>query len=256
MKNTFMVLLILVGSFFSVASDKHYCEKESSYLECDDGDVYNGYFWHDLWIPGYPTQETHLLVNPPIVSGRAVFYGPGAMEATARYRHLDLTDEYVGGVSLLTCGDIGKKVWLKRPDKEWEGPFLVVDCAKRGDLWGIVNYRKEAVEVSFETALRWNMVEYTNESRNQYAVYKWYIPSVLVSKFPPAYTHNLTVLSMSSWFNSVVDYSESPDKCKTLYRESANKGGLPEWRIGCEWKTLSDNPLVLPYKGNSKFIME
>lgn len=124
----------------------------------DDSDPYNGYDWHgDGWVPGLITLETWFTPAPLLSDGAAVFYAPGLMEATARQRRLPLAG-YLGGVAMLSPADIGRTVWLKRASQDWEGPYLVVDCARRGDMYGTAILRGEVVEVGFSTALRWGMI--------------------------------------------------------------------------------------------------
>jgi len=195
-----------------------------------------------MWIPGIPTQSSQMLKNPAIVSGSAVFYGPQVMEATAKSKDLNL-DRYIDGVSLLTCGDIGKPVWIKRPNHGWQGPFLVVDCAKRGDLYGIINYRKEAVEVGFNTALKWNMADIVDYERGKYSVSIWKINNVLVSKYPPRMIKNTEVENMRDWFNSSVRFSTEEfdnNNCTLQYKPPISYFDLPLWRINCRWMRLFD----------------
>ena len=77
------------------------------------------------------------------------------MEATAEYRGLSL-EGFLDGVALMSPTDIGKTAWIRGPNG-WEGPFLVVDCAQRDDIWPIVRYRREVVEVGWETKERWGL---------------------------------------------------------------------------------------------------
>lgn len=87
--------------------------------------------------------------------GAAVRYEEGVMAASARQNRLSL-DGYLGGVSLPNCADMGREVWLD-PGTGWEGPYLVVDCSRLGDLYGIIVVRGIAVEVDHATAERWQM---------------------------------------------------------------------------------------------------
>ncbi len=241
MKKLILVFLIILIAFSNIAavSPVKYCELESNFPACADNNIYNGYWWNGFWVPGLPTQGSQMLTNPPLAIGKAVFYGPNSMEATAKYRGFKLKG-YVDGVSLLTCGDIGKSVWIKRPGNNWEGPFLVVDCAKRGDLYGIINYRNEVVEVGFKTALKWKMVYYSDTEKWIYKEVKWNIDNVLVSKYPPPMIGKLNKVNMKDWFNSVVEFSEEKEdknNCKLAYRLHENDR-LPLWRVDCKWITL------------------
>lgn len=131
----------------------------------------------DNWgntIPGITTNDSWMSPMPMYVSGNAVFYAPYVMDATAEYRGIDY-DEYgcIGGVSLMSPIDIGKKVWVK-VNGDWIGPFCSVDCARRGDMYSIVVIREEVVEFDFDTALSLGMVGPVDRNGN-YEVYNWYL---------------------------------------------------------------------------------
>jgi hypothetical protein len=131
------------------------------YYYCPAGEndnPYDGYY--DVMgycVPGYISIETWFTKQPTYTYGKAVYYAPGAMEATAQWRSLDLSD-YVDGVSLMSPADIGETVWIRR-NGIWEGPFLSVDSARRTDMYTVIAIKQEVVEVGFETALRWGLVE-------------------------------------------------------------------------------------------------
>jgi hypothetical protein len=78
------------------------------------------------------------------------------MEATAEARGLSL-EGYMDGVAMMSCADVGYPVWILAPDGSWEGPFLVADCAQHDDIWPIVRYRREVVEVGWKTHTRWKV---------------------------------------------------------------------------------------------------
>lgn len=124
----------------------------------DGATPYDGYWWYnqESWVPGYISLETWYTPAPRRIIGGAVFYAPGVMAATAKVRGFSLSG-FVDGVSLMSPADIGRVVWLKRPKHAWEGPFLVVDCARRGDMYPIIVGREEVVEVGWDTAVRWGM---------------------------------------------------------------------------------------------------
>ncbi len=135
-------------------------------------------------IGGIYCTEEHLVTNatwmrgaPTYSAGAAVFYAPGVMEATARVRGMSL-DGFIGGVSLMSPSDLGKVVWIRR-GAAWEGPFLSVDTAQQNHMCQAIKTRGEVVEVGYETARRWGMVEWPR-------VYKWKVP-VEVSLFPPVF---------------------------------------------------------------------
>lgn len=66
------------------------------------------------------------------IVGKATYYRPGLMDQVAINRGLDL-DGYLAGVALNRAGDLGRVVWLDFDDGLLYGPFLVVDCAQRGE---------------------------------------------------------------------------------------------------------------------------
>jgi hypothetical protein len=200
--------------------------------------LYAGYWWNGAWIPGLITQESRFAPIPQVVEGGALFYGPGIMEATVEYYKLDWTPDIVDGVSLLTCAEIGHKVWLQRPGKDWEGPFLVADCSQRDDLYAHVFYRHEVVEVGFETAKRWGMAKRI-DSNPWYKAYLWRIDGVKVSRVPPNMITEKSV-TMESWWSGVVQFAQPEDDiCKLVYHGPEtewNKSDMPIWRINCVWK--------------------
>lgn len=145
----------------------------------------------DRWgnhVPGYVTNETWMTSMPEYVSGKAVFFGPYAMDATAEYRGIDYEKEgCIGGVSLMSPYNIGDRAWVKI-DSTWYGPYCVVDCAKKGDIYSIVVYREEVIEINFELAVEVGMVseQYVGGG---YEVYDWYKDvEVLVNKSPYQYS--------------------------------------------------------------------
>jgi hypothetical protein len=214
----------LILALFMLFTD---CTQEWYSPKCDDGDVTNGYWWFDeFWIPGYPDQDSWFTGMPPYASGGAVFYAPGVMEATAELRELSL-EGYVDGVALMSPADIGSVVWIKRD--EWEGPFLVVDCARRGDFYPVAVRRDEVVEVGFETAKKWGMAygQYGN-----WGAHTWKI-EVEVSKIPPEYL-SWEPVDYREWFLDMVEFTDYDDRyLRPLYESPST------WRILGEWRTFS-----------------
>ena len=139
------------------------CVYESDSPACDDGDIFDGgYWWGRFWVPGLVSEEKWSLGAPPYSVGRAVWYAEGVMEANMWLRwewgQLDrYPSDYVDGVALMSPANIGDTVWLRAPGRGWEGPFVVADCAQRDDIYAIVRYRREVVEVGWETKQRWGM---------------------------------------------------------------------------------------------------
>ena len=146
MVNLLLILLLFLNP----------CVRETDHPDCNDGNVYNGYFWRGYWVPGYPSMELWYKAAPSWFYGKALRYDPGVMEATAYYRGMSL-DGYLDGVALMSPADIGEEVWMKIPGGNWEGPYLVVDCAARGDIWATIMHFGNTVEVGYNTSARWGM---------------------------------------------------------------------------------------------------
>lgn len=119
-----------------------YVEVRDALLECDS----------QCW----PSIDTYKTPAPKHITGNAVMYAPGLMEATAKYRGMDLTG-FMGGVAMPSMADMGQVVWLRRAGMDWEGPYLVVDVSQRAHMWEHIVLKGQSVEVDFETAVRWGM---------------------------------------------------------------------------------------------------
>ena len=89
--------------------------------------------------------------SPSNLEGRATYYSPGLMRQVAENRGMDLSG-YLGGVALNRKGDLGRVVWLEWDDAV-EGPYLVVDCAKRRH-YKVREWKNYVVEVDAFTAKR------------------------------------------------------------------------------------------------------
>ena len=181
--------------------------------------LYDGYCWQGYPIPGLPDYATQYSVQPTLVMGKALFYAPYVMEATAEWRGLSL-EGYLGGVATMTCGLLGEPVWLRRPGFNWEGPYRVVDCARRNDLYGLIVYWNDSVEVDWKTARRWGMV---SGAWDDWAVNAWMLRGVLTSHTDPAeLSPDEPIVQLSDWFLGAVEYSVNPrldwaDKLKVVY---------------------------------------
>ena len=147
------------------------CKWEGMDPACNDGDLFNGYWWRGGWVPGLVDVATHWRPAPKFTYGQAVYYAQGVMEATARFMGFDL-GPFVDGVAMMSCADIGQTVWILRGiGDEWEGPYLVVDCAEWDDHWPVTMFRDEVIEVGFRTAERWGMIK-AGEYRRTVFVWK------------------------------------------------------------------------------------
>ena len=79
----------------------------------------------------------------PSIYGDAAFYSPHTMRQVCDYRGLDLSG-YDGAVALMSCGDLGRTVWI------WDEKFLVCDCS-RWDHFAMNLERGRAVDIDWET---------------------------------------------------------------------------------------------------------
>lgn len=143
----------------------------------------------DRWgyeVPGLISNDTWMTPLPTYTKGKMVFYGPYAMDATAEYRGIDYKKEgCIGGISLMSPYNIGDKAWIYAQG-EWHGPFCVVDCARKGDIYSIVINRGEVAEANFEFAQQLGMV--SEHTFGDYEVYKWYKNvEILVNISPELY---------------------------------------------------------------------
>jgi len=208
------------------------CLVEWANPECDDSNPYNGYWaWGNRWVPGYISNSTWFIAAPIISRGNATFYAPWIMEATAKYRGFDLSD-YIDGVALMSPADIGAEVWIKPPLGNWEGPFLVVDCARRGDIWPVIKYYGEIVELGFKTAERWGMAE----RHSPWRAIRWKEYGVLVSKVPPPFVDQYEIIDYPNWWLEQVEFTYRQEP-RPIYRYPST------WRINGEWHTFNHQPI-------------
>jgi len=228
-----VVSLSLLAPYNSPAegADKS-CVHEYYWPECDDGNPLNGYWaWNRHWIPGYVSNATWFEPAPIVSQGNATFYAPWVMEATAEYRGFDLSN-YIDGVALMSPADIGMEVWLKPPWGDWEGPFLVVDCARRGDIWPVINFYDEVVELGFKTAERWGMVEHHSPWR----AIRWKEQGVIVSKAPPFMVYSYEIVDYPSWWLDRAEFVHRYE-ARPIYRFPST------WRVNGEWITFEQPQL-------------
>jgi hypothetical protein len=204
-----------------------------------DNNNYNGYSWFEMWVPGLATFETQFLRMPKISLGSAVFYAPTVMEATAFYRGISLKG-YVGAVAVPFCSEIGHTVWLKRATHPWEGPFIVVDCARRNDIYGQIIYREQVVEVDFNTAVSWGMARYGGtQNDGRWSSLTGKENGVILSMVPPE-EYDGIIIDLSHWFLQNVQYAKETENRMQIqnYKSPEITGGLPSWLINGTWRTF------------------
>jgi hypothetical protein len=94
---------------------------------------------------------------------------------------------------------------LKREGYAWEGPYLVVDCPRRNDQFGLIVYKHEVIELDFNTAVRWGFVQVTGWDDNQHYAYKVIVggeANVQVSYYRPS-DNNPPAVVYKDWYQSI-----------------------------------------------------
>lgn len=123
-------------------------------VNCVDDVLENGYINQGYCIPGLITREAWLVTSPSIITGALSSYDPGMMEMVANNREMSLKG-FKDGIALMSCVDIGKVAWIQRPGHNWDGPFLVVDCSSREDMYVNTVIKQLVGEVGYKTAQEW-----------------------------------------------------------------------------------------------------
>jgi hypothetical protein len=178
---------------------------ESNYVFCQNDSLLDGYWWNklgkDWWIPVYPSLRSWFLPvyvkEPEVMSGNAMYYAPGVMEATAEWRGLSL-DGFKDGISLMSPADIGSTVWIYTKDRGWYGPLLVVDCARQGDIYPLVYYMHEVAELGAKTAKDLGLVTAKGQRL------KSKLEDILVTKMNPSEVdlNNINAVDFKTWWIS------------------------------------------------------
>ena len=125
-------------------------------VNCENENLNDGYkqgTWaRDFCVPGFITREGQWYQSPPDFYGVMSSYAPGIMEAQVAYRKLP---EGTRGVALMSCANIGKKVWLRPSGMNWQGPFIAVDCSQRNHMYYHQVGMGLVVEVGYEQTVKW-----------------------------------------------------------------------------------------------------
>lgn len=128
-------------------------------INCDNDDRSDGYRMPWTWarnycVPGELTWGSVRYRSPSNFFGLMSSYAAGVMENVIENKGLD--PRRVRGVALMSCGDIGRTVWLRRPEiGVWEGPFIAVDCSQRRHMYYHEVGMGLVVEVGYRTASEW-----------------------------------------------------------------------------------------------------
>ncbi len=116
-----------------------------------------GYFY-----PSLITVDAARRALPDYAEGVVTWVNPNRMEDTALVNNINLSN-YIDGIALMSCADIGQTVWIKRPEADWEGPYVVADCANPKHMFAAICYKEEITELGFKTAQAWGLATYDNE---------------------------------------------------------------------------------------------
>ncbi len=125
-------------------------------VDCTNEPFWDGFDQGDwalhFCVPGQITDSAYYFDSPTDHFGLLSSYAPGVMEAQVRHRGLP---EGTRGVALMSCNEIGQKVWLRPEGQGWDGPFVVVDCSQKNHLYYHMIGMGLAAEVGAETAGKW-----------------------------------------------------------------------------------------------------
>lgn len=163
-------------------------------VDCTDEIKENGYEFQGRCVPGAETYDASRFENPGLFSGVMSSYAKGIMEKVAANRGYGLGG-YRGGVALMGCGDIGKKVYIRRPGHSWDGPFLAVDCSSRWGVYDNIMLKGLAVEVDHQTADRYGAgvlpwvdvrIEGNSGGAAGMSLASWYLENALSFSWTPA----------------------------------------------------------------------
>jgi hypothetical protein len=211
-----------------------------------DTNRYNGYYNEfGKWIPGVVKAESQFLIMPDLVIGEAWGGGGKGIHSFGDYGTVD-------NIVIPFCSEIGNYVWAKREGHEWEGPFRVIDCAARYDIYNVVVNRHEVAEILFKTAVKWNMIELGTPNGEGLYSYGWNmrrIENVMISKINPDCLGDLQPVKLDEWFRDRVQYFETKDEGMQWEDDNPsgtltkNINGIPQWRINGEWITFPRNSM-------------
>ena len=167
-------------------------------VDCYDGRPQTGFMDRGFCVPGQLSEASWYKDTRRVVVGNLSSYAPGVMEGTARVREMSLKG-YLGGMSSISCGDMGKSAWIALPPNygEWIGPFLVVDCSQRNHM--------------FITALVHNIVgELSYKEAKEILDGKLVMQGVAIRYGGVSYGNQDTWISYSTWFMYSLEFVWRP----------------------------------------------
>lgn len=99
-----------------------------------------------------------LATTVQLLIGSVTYYNDRPMKATYQARiawgHVTPCESCIGMIAVLDSENLNKVAYIKRPNKDWEGPFLIVDCAQAKHKEAL-RRRGLVAEVDYQTKLRW-----------------------------------------------------------------------------------------------------
>lgn len=217
-------------------------------------------------LPAWVTNDTWYRPMPQYTTGRVVWYAPGIMNSTARYRGMDLTG-FAGGIATTSVGNMGHVAWLKRPGLPWEGPFLIVDVSQRNHAYYHAVIVGTIAEVDFDTALEWGIVG-LDKSKRGYHINMWSMDDVemWIGLSPPNSAGGADVgepVNYRAWYEANAEFCDgqpnrrwSPDETMimnyedfTIRRNSEDAGdtALQETSIELTQQQISNALTVRAY---------
>jgi hypothetical protein len=144
---------------------------------------------------------------PQYSFGGATWYANGVMTANCQYR-ADMAgvtyEEWMGGaidgVAMMSPADMGKTVWID-PGTGFEGPFRVCDAGVRGQVYEMVVWRGEVVEVGWDTAERWGMGPFDGGWKRPVEVFVGELPLLR----DPLDNERLRAVDYIQWFKEMAE---------------------------------------------------
>jgi len=120
-------------------------------VNCNNVADVDGFIDRGFCVPGVVLWATYFTRSPSRFYGVGSSYAPGIMEYMCE-RNGGCAG-FKDGVALMSCGDIGRTVWIKVSDnRPWYGPLKAVDCSQAFHSYvNVVEYNL-SIELGAKTA--------------------------------------------------------------------------------------------------------
>jgi hypothetical protein len=122
-------------------------------INCDNAWAWDGFTIPELGgycNPGVLTEHSLNIQLPRDYYGALSSYSEGVMEGIEQREGVNPGR----GVALMSCGSLGRTVWLRLPGHGWDGPFVAVDCSAPNHRFYHVIVYDLAVEIGWTAAQR------------------------------------------------------------------------------------------------------